>query len=111
MEVVRLSALSREQVRFPVYADANGVPVDMSDYNVEAAFMTGGDSTANPEAGDWVAGSWETTVTGNWVAGIEVGPGSTVGALASGVYRCWLRVTSVTPGVAVVRLVGSIIVK
>lgn len=112
MESLRLSVLSLEQVRFPVYADANGAPVDPSGFTVEAAFMGGGgyESGENPEAGDWKGCAWAATVTGNWVAGCAVGPGGTV-SLAAGAYRCWLRITEVPAGEVVVRQVGTLIVE
>ena len=110
MEVVRLSALSREQVRFPVYADSNGGPVDPTSYTVEVA-LKGGDSQGdNPESGDWKAAGWDVTATGNYVAGLDVGPGSTAGALTSGRWRCWVRLTAVPDGETIVRQVGQIVV-
>lgn len=114
MEVVRLSVLSREQVRFPVYADSDGTPYDpiSAGDTVEAAIMGGPnyEAQANPEAADWKAAEWDVTVTGNYVAGCEIGPGSTVGALSPGKYRCWLRITQTPTGEQVVRQVGTLIV-
>jgi hypothetical protein len=112
MEVVRLSTLSREDVRFQVYADQNGTPYDpiAAGDTVEAAFL-GGDgyeSGANPETADWKAAAWSVTVTGNYVAACEVGPGGTV-ALDAGTYACWLRITQ-TSGERVVRQVGTLVV-
>lgn len=110
MEVAKISALSREDVRFPVYADANGGPVDLSGYTVEVAFKGGDDLNAAPSGADWKGAAWAVTVTGNWVAGVEVGPGSTVGALAVGRWRCWVRITAVPTGEVVVRQAGQILV-
>lgn len=109
MEVARLSALSREDVRFPVYADANGAPVDLSPYTVEVAFKGGDDLNANPESGDWKGAAWAVTVTGNWVAGADVGPGS-ASVLTPGRWRCWVRITAVPAGEVVVRQAGQIVV-
>lgn len=111
MELSRLSALSREQVRFPVYADSAGAPVAMSpDYTAEVAFKGGDMLGADPDAGDWKAATWDVTATGNWVAGIEVGPSSTAGALTPGRWRCWVRISHVPTGERVVRQVGQIVV-
>jgi hypothetical protein len=112
MASLKVSLLSREQVRFPVYADSDGAPVDVSGYTVEAAFM-GGDgyeSGENPQAGDWKGAVWMLTATGNWVAAAEVGPGS-ASVLDAGSYSCWLRITEVPAGAVVVRQVGTLIVE
>lgn len=110
MEVAKLSALSREDVRFPVYADANGAPLDLSGYTVEVALMGGDSMSAAPESGDWKGAAWAVTATGNWVAGLDVGPGSTVGSLTPGRWRCWVRITEEPSGEQVVRQVGQIVV-
>lgn len=110
LEVVKLSSLSREDIRFPVYADSNGGAVDMSDYTVEVALMSGDSINANPDTGDWKGAAWTLTATGNWVAGVEVGPGTTVGTLAVGRHRAWLRLTAEPAGEIVVRQAGQIVV-
>jgi hypothetical protein len=110
MESVRLSPLSHEQIRFPVYADSNGVPVDPTGYTVEAAFMGGDDFAADPDTGDWKAATWETTVTGNYVAAAAVGPGS-VNVLTVDTYRCWVRITSLFDDIQIVRQVGQLVVE
>lgn len=111
MEVVKLSTLSREQVRFPVFADSNGAPVDLSAYTVAVALKGGDSLDAAPSAPDWKAATWEVTVTGNYVAALEVGPSSTVGTLAPGRWRCWVRITAPNPGTdVVVRQAGQLVV-
>lgn len=110
MEVAKISALSREDVRFPVYADSAGYPVDPTGDTVEVAFKGGDDLNATPEPGDWKAGAWDVTATGNYVAGVDVGPGSTAGALTPGRWRCWVRITAVPTGEVVVRQAGQIVV-
>lgn len=111
MEATRLSALSREQVRFPVYADADGAPIDPTPYTVEVALKGGDSMSAEPESGDWKAAAWAVTATGNYVAGVEVGPGSAAGALTPGRWRCWVRITETDPGTEqVVRQAGQIVV-
>lgn len=108
MEVAKISALSREDVRFPVYADQNGAPIAMSGFDVEAAFVQGTSSTP-PDPGDWKAAAWTVTATGNWVAGVDVGPDSTAGPLTAGRWMCWVRITE-TGGEQVVRQAGQIVV-
>lgn len=108
MEVINLSVLSREDVRFPVYADSNGAAVDMSTYTVEVALKGGDDLNANPETDDWKGAAWTVTATGNWVAAVEVGPGTSTGSLEVGRYRAWLRLTASPAGEVVVRQVGQI---
>lgn len=110
MELAKLSALSREQVRFPVYADASGAPVVLtSGYTAEVSFVQGSGS-APPEAGDWKAATWDVTATGNYVIGVEVGPDSAAGALTPGRWTCWVRITQTPSGERVVRQAGQAIV-
>lgn len=111
MEAVRLSSLSKERVRFCVYADSAGVPYNPTSATVEAAFMGGNgyEAEGNPAAGDWKAATWDTTVTGNHAAVCLVGPGGAV-TLTPGAYRCWVRITDATAGETVVRQVGSLVV-
>lgn len=113
MYSLRPSSLSVEPVRFGVYADSQGYPYDPTGADVEAAFMgSSGDdynSEAAPDSGDWVAGTWDVTVTGNYVAQVLIGPGTSA-ELAPGTYRCWVRITDATAGETVVRQVGQLVV-
>lgn len=107
MEAVRLSPLTLERVRFPVYADSAGYPYDPTGATVEAAFIEGNDS---PESGDWKTAGWDTTVIGAYVAQCLVGPGGAA-VLAAATYRCWVRITDAAAGETVVRPVGTLIVE
>lgn len=112
MTSIRLSPLTLERVRFPVYADSAGAPYDPTGATVQAAFM-GGDgyeSGDDPAPGDWKAATWDTTVTGNYVAGCLVGPGGAA-VLDVGSYSCWVKITDATAGETVVRQVGTLIVE
>lgn len=109
MDLVRLSVLTSETVRFPVSADADGLPYDPTGATVEMAFTDR--DTADPAPGDWTAGSWDVTLIGSYVAGCLVGPTGKV--LAPGVWRCWVRITDTGPGGSgetVVRQAGELIV-
>lgn len=113
MYSLRARSLSRETVRFSVSADSDGYPYDPTGATVEVAFMgSAGDdwnSEADPAGDDWVAGTWDVTVTGNYVAQVLIGPGSSA-QLEPATYRCWVRITDADSGEQVVRQVGSLLV-
>lgn len=89
---VTLSTASLEYVRVPVSATVNGAAVDPTSDTVKFAFKSDG---TTPVSGDFVAGSWETAVTGTvttYLARCLVGPSGTT-TLAAGTYQIWVKVT------------------
>ena len=91
--MIRISSTSKETVRVRVNAKVAGAVPNLSLLTVEMAIIPG---TRKPVTGDWKAATWDTDATSTptaYRAQIVVGPGSTVGALAPGVYYAWARVT------------------
>jgi hypothetical protein len=105
MEQVRVSELSLETLRFPVFADSGGAIHNPTGAVVELAFIP--EAATNPAGGDWTAGGWDSTVIGTYVATFLVGPGGAK-ALAPGTYYVWIRITEAPE--AVVREVGELVV-
>lgn len=108
MADLTISSLSREFIRVRVTAKEAGAVIDPTAKTVEMAIIAG---SGEPVATDWKAASWETDTTTDpdtYYARIEVGPGSTVGALADGLYGVWVRITD-TPEVPV-RRAGTLLV-
>lgn len=105
MGSVRMSALSLEYVRWPVWAEQGGVIVDPTSATVEAAFVPA-DAT-DPQTGDWKAAAWTTTAIGGFVAQCLVGPGGSFVPTAQTLYNCWLRITF-AGGEQVVRQTGQL---
>lgn len=83
-------ALSREYVRVKVSAKEDGSVVDPTSDTVTMAVVSG-----SVVAGDFKAASWETDATttpDTYYARVEIGPGSTVGALTAGTYNVYVKV-------------------
>lgn len=108
MGVVRISALSKETVRWGVQADSEGAPVDPTGATAEAAFLPTDQS--QPESGDWKAATWDRTLIGTYVAQVIVGPGAAFEPAAGEKYTCWLRITDAASGETVVRQAGQLLV-
>ena len=91
------SVLSRKYIRYSVSATRNGAPFDPTADVATFAFKAAG---VDPQSGDFVAGSWETTTAApsQYVVRCLVGPGGTI-ALAKGTYTVWLKIadTAETP--------------
>lgn len=84
----RVSILNSSRVQVVVTADADGLPYDPTGAAVRFAFLT--DRLARPEPGDWVAGSWDVTRIGSFVAQCNVGDEG-VTALDQGYYYVWIE--------------------
>lgn len=101
--VVEVSALSKETIGGQVEAIDDGAAVDLSATTVRLAVAAVGSAPSS-----WVAGAWDTdtaTDPDTYRAEVQIGPGSTLGALAVGDYHVWVEVTS-APDVMVDRLDG-----
>lgn len=103
----RISTLSKETVRYNVFADTAGTFYDPRSTAVSMAFLSTG---ANPVVGDWHAGTWDVSIIGTYVAGIIVGAGGAV-VLAAGEYYAWIQIVDATAGETIVRNVGKLIVQ
>lgn len=106
MDVERIDVNSLEQVTFSVFADSAGTVYNPTSATVSAAFMS---SSAKPQAGDWKAASWDTSLIGTYRAGCMVGTGGAA-QLAAGEYYAWLRIVD-PGGETVIRQVGQLIVQ
>lgn len=104
MQQARISALSLETLRFPVFADAAGTIYNPTADAFAAAFLP---PNTDPQAGDWKTGGWDTTAIGTYTGTILVGPGGAT-ALAKGDYFVWARITTATE--TVIRQVGELAV-
>jgi hypothetical protein len=88
-----VSIQTKEDVRFPVSATKNGVPVNPTTGAVEIAFPA---SCVAPVTGDWKTGFWEideSTDPDTYYAVILVGTGGTFVPAAAGLYDAWVRFT------------------
>jgi hypothetical protein len=97
----RLSTLSTEWVRMPVWAREAGDDVDLADTTtVEVAFVVdpGTGDPVEPQPADWAAGEWEVDPEFNvtYARGLASG-------LTAGTYRMWIRIdgAGVSPEVPV----------
>jgi hypothetical protein len=95
----RISALSREFVRVAIESDPE---VDPTSDPVALAVIA---ASSAPVEADWINGTWETD-SDTVYARLEVGPGTTRGALTANVYDVWVKITD-NPEVPVLRA-GSI---
>lgn len=102
---VNLSSLSREYIKSRVRLYSAGAEIDPTTYTVEWAFKN---TTDEPEAGDWVAGSWESNAdaTKHWVRCL-IGPGGTT-TLTDDTYYAWVRLTGATE--IPVRQIGKVVI-
>lgn len=114
MTTQRMSNLSTQYLRVPVYARRAGADYDPTGDTVQFALTLRPSSQAadqynEPASGDWGTGSWETDGGINYAL-INVGPSGTVTWPASGTfprfYQVWMKVTA-TPEVPVL-LVGEL---
>lgn len=104
--LVKLSSLSREFVRYQVTArEGPSGNIDPTSFPVEAAFPA---DEVEPAGGDWVSASWETPEVGpRYFARCLVGPGGTI-TLSNGTYDAWIRITTGTE--VVIKKVGVLII-
>lgn len=100
----QISAASVELVRFGVFADSDGRPVDPTALAVSAAFQ---DDPADAPS-SWTAAEWDVTLIGSYTAGVLVGPGAL--ELAAGLWYAWLRIVDPGTDETVVRQVGQLLV-
>jgi hypothetical protein len=101
--VVRLSALTKEFVRFKVSAKENGVTINPTGDTIEMQFPV---HDAQP-SGSWTAVQWEVDTTGPtpvYYGRTTVGAGATF-PLTAGSYDAYVRITDGSTE-RVVRLVG-----
>jgi hypothetical protein len=103
-----ISVLSRTPLAYTVSAEVDGAPwAPGVSSTFEAAYLAG--PLARPAGGDWVAGTFDTTVIGGVIGLVLVGPGAKV--LAVGEWWEWVRLTDPPTNVQVVEQVGSVIVQ
>lgn len=101
---MKLSSLSTEYVRVPVtVTDTAGTPIDPTGDPVQMAFTA---TRAEPDTGDWVTATWETSGSSHY-ARVLVGPGGTK-TLTDGNWRIWVKVTD-APEVPVINA-GALII-
>lgn len=105
MELERVDSSSLEHVRFPVFADSGGAPINPTSYPVKMAFLA--DGGTKPTSGDWKPGGWDTTVIGTYVATIPIGPGGAA-TLAAGTWYAWVQIATGTE--TIVRQVGELVI-
>lgn len=116
MSTRRLSQLSTQYLRVPVYARRSGAEYDPTSDVVEFALMLKPDTTEadqynEPASGDWGTGAWETDGGINYAL-INAGPSGTITWDTTGsfpkVYQLWIKITS-TPEVPV-EMVGEVVI-
>ncbi len=106
MNVERIDVGATEPVTFSVFADTGGGVYNPTGDTASAAFIS---TSAKPQAGDWKACTWDTSVIGTYRASCLVGSGGAV-TLAAGEYYAWLRIVT-AGGETVLRQVGQLIVQ
>lgn len=104
---IRQSSLSLEFVKVPVTQTTGGVAVDLTQFDVEMAFVAEDAESPEPQAGDWKAASWEVAGS-KFLARCLVGPGGAA-VLTDGEYEIWVRVTT-DPEIPIKR-VGSLVIE
>lgn len=82
----KVAISSNEYIRCPVVADSAGTIQDPTAYTVNFAFL----SSAVAEPTTWVAGSWDVTAIGGYVAQCLSGTGGA--ALTPGSYFVWVQI-------------------
>lgn len=102
----KINAGSVETVRFGVYADSAGAPVNViaEGYNAQVAFTS--EPTEAPAT--WADATWDVTIIGQYTAGVLVGTAPLT--LAAGTWYAWVKL-SVPGGETIVRQVGRLIVE
>ena len=88
MQYANVSRLSTALLPFNVDAFLNGQVLDPSTGTVEFAFFT--NPLTEPTDSDWHTGSWDTTVSGNYVAMAD--PGAV--PLTIGGWYPWIKITN-----------------
>jgi hypothetical protein len=96
MANIALSSLSLEKISVAVTATANPTG--------DTVQMAVALNYTNPVT--WVAATW-VTVAGVYYATVLIGPGSTLGALAPGIYSVWVKITD-NPEIPVKRALDTI---
>lgn len=96
-----ISAASTEAIAVPVSHLVVGSPLDITTLPVSIS-MTLPDT--NPTT--WESATWQT-INNQTCAVANIGPGTTVGALAPGVYDCWVKVVN-TPEIPVMKCDGKV---
>lgn len=89
----RVSSLSTEWGRMPIWAREDGENVDLpATTTVEVAFKAdpGTGNPVPPQPGDWVAGEWEVDAE----YGITYARGL-MDKLSAGTYRMWVKISGV----------------
>lgn len=94
--MLSFSTLSVQYVPAQVTATIAGLNYNPTSDVVQMAFTSG---TGQPST--WFTGTWETD-QGAYVALCLIGPGTTAGQLAAGVWNVWVKVTD-NPEVPVIR--------
>jgi len=116
MSTARISQLSTQYLKVPVFARRSGAAYDPTSDVVNFALMLAPDSSAadqynEPASGDWGIGAWETD-GGVYYAYINAGPAGTITWPSTGAfprtYQLWMKVTT-TPEVPV-EMVGTVVV-
>lgn len=90
--MLEISSASPIEVKAPVRGKEEGVVVDPTEFSVSLAFLD--DPDAEPDSGDWHAGSWETdptTTPTTYLAKCAVGPDAV--ELDPGIYTMHVLVT------------------
>jgi hypothetical protein len=108
---VRVSVASVETIRFGVFADSAGQPIDPTTLNVAFQFLA--DPGALPADDGWTEGSWDVSVIGAYTAGVLVGPTAVEASaleLAAGLWQAWIRIVDPDTDETVVRQAGQLLV-
>lgn len=96
LPVLRVSSLSVEPVRVPVYATANGTAIVTTGFAVSMAFITPG---TDPLVGNWISGTWDV--------GDSVGAQCNISGLAKGTYEMWIKILAAT---TIIKKFGTLVV-
>lgn len=103
----RVEAMSTARIDVGVTADSQGLPYDPTSATVQFACLSS--QLAKPAPGDWVAGSWDVTRIGSYVAQLNVGPDGVV-TLAAGTYYVWIKITDPVAGEIPIEQIAKLIV-
>lgn len=86
--MAKISSLSTEYVKSRARAYRDGSLINPTTFPVKFAFVSVG---SEPSSSDWVDGTWEESVDGQFYARCLVGPTGTI-ALTDGTYDVWVKV-------------------